>query len=404
MEEAPPSDDIPSNPHPEPILGRGARKKRLTWKLLERLPAPPAPPPMHNMDQLAQECTADAPEALPNPPVLEWYRTVPNIFSMLREYLGAPSHHPDTGFTLDKFTNVPPASPPAAVVDEEDSTAEFRKSAACEHMFANSTVFQLMQWMWTGSATKSIAEMARLIEILQSPEFDKSHLEGFDIHKETARLDASLDFQEGRPSDEGWQESEVTIEVPDGQKHADTSASPLKTFTFPGLYHRSITAVIEKAFAKESARDFHYTPFKSIWRPMPPATSDSASPLMDEPPAATSPIPEQRTYDEIYSSDAMLEEHAKLQDLPREPGCELERVVAALMFWSDSTHLASFGNASLWPLYLFFGNQSKWACCKPRMASCHHIAYIPKVRKGYSREQLLLMLMQRSLAAPIGIP
>jgi len=30
------------------------------------------------------------------------------------------------------------------------------------------------------------------------------------------------------------------------------------------------------------------------------------------------------------------------------------------MLWSDSTHLASFGNASLWPIYLYIGNLSKY--------------------------------------------
>ncbi len=74
----------------------------------------------------------------------------------------------------------------------------------------------------------------------------------------------------------------------------------------------------------------------------------------------------------------MIEAHMNLQRSSPEPGCELERVVVALMFWSDSTHLANFGTASLWPLYLFFGNQSKWLRGKPRTASCHHIAYIPK--------------------------
>ena len=42
-------------------------------------------------------------------------------------------------------------------------------------------------------------------------------------------------------------------------------------------------------------------------------------------------------------------------------GCNLERVIAGLMFWSDATYLAQFGNASAWPVYLFFGNQSKYA-------------------------------------------
>jgi hypothetical protein len=56
----------------------------------------------------------------------------------------------------------------------------------------------------------------------------------------------------------------------------------------------------------------------------------------------------------------MLEEHDRIHSQPREGGCTLETVVAAVMLWSDSTHLASFGTASLWPIYLFLGNQSKY--------------------------------------------
>jgi hypothetical protein len=53
--------------------------------------------------------------------------------------------------------------------------------------------------------------------------------------------------------------------------------------------------------------------------------------------------------------------------------------VALLMMWSDSTHLASFGDASLWPFYLCFGNQSKYTRGKPTASACHHVAYIPNV-------------------------
>ena len=189
---------------------------------------------------------------------------------------------------------------------------------------------------------------------------------GVDFVKETAKLDESMGFQSSRsskgpitPPNDGWRESEVAIQVPDGKEHADDGSIP--TFTVPGLHHRSITAVIRSVFEDPTAsRNFHYMPFKTFWK------SSSTSPA-------------QRVYDEIYSSDAMIEAHLKLQQSPPEPGCELERVVASLMFWSDSTHLASFGTASLWPVYLFFGNQTKSLRCKPRTASCHHIAYIPKV-------------------------
>ncbi|TEB34882.1 hypothetical protein FA13DRAFT_1707097 [Coprinellus micaceus] len=35
------------------------------------------------------------------------------------------------------------------------------------------------------------------------------------------------------------------------------------------------------------------------------------------------------------------------------------KVVAAIMLWSDSTRLANFGTAKLWPVYMFLGNLSK---------------------------------------------
>jgi hypothetical protein len=49
------------------------------------------------------------------------------------------------------------------------------------------------------------------------------------------------------------------------------------------------------------------------------------------------------------------------------------------MFWSDSTQLASFGDASLWPLYMFMGNESKYRRCKPSQHLCSHVAYFKKV-------------------------
>ena len=193
---------------------------------------------------------------------------------------------------------------------------------------------------------------------------------GVDFAKETAKLDESMGFQSSRSNQgpasvpkDGWRESEVAIQVPDGKEH---DADDIPTFAVPGLHHRSITAVIRSVLEDPSAsRNFHYTPFKSFWK-------------------SSTTLPAQRVHDEIYSSDAMIEAHLKLQQSPPEPGCELERVVASLMFWSDSTHLANFGTASLWPLYLFFGNQSKYLRCKPRTASCHHVAYIPKVRIMFS--------------------
>nr|GAT45954.1 predicted protein [Mycena chlorophos] len=73
----------------------------------------------------------------------------------------------------------------------------------------------------------------------------------------------------------------------------------------------------------------------------------------------------------------MLRAHCKIIEGMTEP--HLETVVAALMFWSDATHLANFGTASLWPLYLFFGNHSKFLRGKPTARAGYHQAYFPSV-------------------------
>ncbi len=61
-------------------------------------------------------------------------------------------------------------------------------------------------------------------------------------------------------------------------------------------------------------------------------------------------------------SKEWIKEHEKIQKLNlSEHGIENDghpRAIAALQFWSDSTHLADFGQAKAWPIYLAFGNQS----------------------------------------------
>jgi hypothetical protein len=128
----------------------------------------------------------------------------------------------------------------------------------------------------------------------------------------------------------------------------------------PNVHHRSLVETITSAFKDESAKLFHLTPFHLFWKP----TADS--------------VPE-RVITELYNSDAFYAEHEKLMKRPPEPGPHLETVIAAMMLWSDSTHLANFGDASLWPIYLLFGNQSKYSRAKPTNFAAHHVAYLPSV-------------------------
>jgi len=54
-------------------------------------------------------------------------------------------------------------------------------------------------------------------------------------------------------------------------------------------------------------------------------------------------------------------------------------VIAPIMVSSDATHLTNFGSASLWPIYLYLGSQSKYTHAKPMSFAAHHLAYVPKV-------------------------
>ncbi|KIJ10960.1 hypothetical protein PAXINDRAFT_33838, partial [Paxillus involutus ATCC 200175] len=101
---------------------------------------------------------------------------------------------------------------------------------------------------------------------------------------------------------------------------------------------------------------FHYEPYKLRWHP-----AHKKSDI--------------RVHGELYSSQAFIEAHQKLLKSPQEAGCDLPWCIARLMFWSDSTHLTTFGSAKLWLLYPYFGNESKYIHCQPTSHLCSHVAY-----------------------------
>ncbi|TFK62834.1 hypothetical protein BDN72DRAFT_902894 [Pluteus cervinus] len=49
------------------------------------------------------------------------------------------------------------------------------------------------------------------------------------------------------------------------------------------------------------------------------------------------------------------------------------------MFYSDATRVAQFGQAKLWPIYVFFGNQSKYDRGRPSARAAHNLAFLPSV-------------------------
>ena len=139
---------------------------------------------------------------------------------------------------------------------------------------------------------------------------------------------------------------------------------PGAPITIPDFQHRKICNIIHKTFASDpAAHSFHYHPYELKWkRP----GSDS----------------EERVHGELYTLQAWLDEDAKVQSLtldPKETDRDVPRAIAAIMLASDGTQLSPFALSKVWPIYVYFGNQSKYDWAKPTQHAAHHLAYLPSV-------------------------
>jgi hypothetical protein len=261
--------------------------------------------------------------------VRDTIRTAANTFGLWREYQHRPSYDPDSTVDANKLANLNTNnSDPYPSLLESDPDFE-------PTVHKNSTIESLINWQNTGSTSKSNNEVNRLVrDVLRRPGFSVEDLEGFDATRENQRLDKA---DERSPHLRAFQETSVTIDVPSGDE-----TKPAHAVKIPGLYFRKLTTIIKNAFQSPLAPQYHFSPFKLY----------HTSPITGE---------DERVYSEIYNSDAFIKEHDRVQRAPvppDDPNCKREKVIAALQFWSDSTHLANFGMAKLWPIYMFLGNLS----------------------------------------------
>jgi hypothetical protein len=279
-------------------------------------------------------------------------QTAFTAIGMCRKYPRRPSFEPDHFIPSSLLATTCPKT--AGVHDTEGHDPSYGVSGP-PFPFRNMSIYRLMTWMHSGSHRKSEAEVSRLVkDVIQAEDFKIQDLDGFSIRNSLRALDdnggnGTVTF----PDD--WQETDITIEIPTRSKE-DSSRS----FNIPGFHYRPLVAVIRSAFADIQAQAFHLLPFERIWK----------DPLDDH---------QERIFDELYSSDSWLKAQDDLHMQPREPGCALERVIAGLMFFSDATHLATFGTAKAWPLYLYFGNLTKYARAAPQSGACHLVGFFPSV-------------------------
>ena len=230
------------------------------------------------------------------------------------------------------------------------------------NLFLNTTVALLVQWFYSRTNQKSTANVQRLIdEVILHEDFSTDDLQGVNLARELKKLDtfeASLDGQ-------GWKRGSVKISVPCPKKKV--AESEAAEFEIEGLLYRDLTSVIKSACEDEGTTDrFHLSPFKEMWRP-----SESASLI--------------QLYGEAYTSDEMIDAYEEVQKIPPHPDHpDAENVVVELAAYSDATLLAQFGTVFLWPVYIFFGNLSKYIRCQPSSHVAHHMAYFPSVSVMHS--------------------
>lgn len=173
----------------------------------------------------------------------------------------------------------------------------------------------------------------------------------------------------------------------EGLKHKSEEDAP--EFEVPNVYYRPLPDVILAVFQSPEAAGYHYVPFKQFWRP--PSSPEPSQGQTSAPEAAAGPSTARtgcsrdpgdiRIRSEYYNVDAMLDEDASMRRQPRQAGnpSTLEYFIAGLCLWLDSMHLAQFGSTSLWPIYTYICNESKYTHGRPTSFSAQHVAYVPSV-------------------------
>ena len=301
------------------------------------------------------------------------YETAPDIFHVFRKYLDQPSFFPEHHQTIDSVCDAPtlldplnPLAPPILFDQPLPMTHDSyikHKNLPIWAPFSTPTAALLMGWLYSGSNSKTPNELNRITALPSHPLYQHNDaIPGqFNANSEQNLLDKFLtDCANPFRSADGWTDSSVRIHLP-CEKAKWPSEDDAPTLTISGVHHRRLINVIHSVFQESIMFTFHLTPFTHCWMP-----------YNDEQAVES-------LYSEAYASEAMRDAHEGIRSLPRAPDDNLERIVAPLMLWSDSTHLAAFGTASVWPFYLAFGNQSKYVCGKPSSAAFHHVAYIPSV-------------------------
>ncbi|KIJ62074.1 hypothetical protein HYDPIDRAFT_30625 [Hydnomerulius pinastri MD-312] len=221
----------------------------------------------------------------------------------------------------------------------------------------------LGDWYWNQSS-HSKSSFKKLLSIIGDADFHPEDIQNTNwlvVDRELGDL-GTMDVEEWLNEDAGWEHTTISISVP----FRRCSPHPgLIHYSTSHFYHRSLVSIIrEKVLDPAHHQLFHYKPYKLQWHP--PHKPRNV-----------------RVYGELFTSSAFLKAHCKLQESPAEPECDLPWWIIALMFWLDMTQLTSFGDAKLWPMYMYFSNVSKYERCQPSSHLCTHAVYLQTLPNNF---------------------
>ena len=311
-------------------------------------------------------------DEVPTPDPVE---TEPDSMGLYRIYPRPPARDPDEQLTIHHVADAPTfikesstnhEGNPLVGLGSTTSTAQAQSGEKPFYSpFLNSTVFRLMTWFYK-SSMKTLTNLDSLVsEVLLADDYDQDDLKGFSALRESHRLDESHPQQNAENvsrssppllvSSDLWHQDIVQLPLPlTHEKFISEADAPTIKIN---VHHRNLMEIVKSGAQASSANLFHWKGFKQFWKP---SETEQA----------------ERVYGEVYTSDAYLE----LEDgINVDPNCTLETTILPLMIYSDSTHLANFGTAALWPVYIWFGNLSKYVRAKVTSFSAHHLAYLPSV-------------------------
>ncbi|OJT02243.1 hypothetical protein TRAPUB_13472 [Trametes pubescens] len=351
-------------------------KRALPSQFADAIPRDPSPPPPASPAHSATPSLPDddALGAAADVPRAELYDTPADGFGIFRSYRSLPVVDPCQGTTLDEVSDIPVEAPssgelPKSVrwLDRSDEDAKEHPWGPCD----NETSFSLAEWFNNASNGKSLEDFDALLNVVKSDSFKPEDVKPLTARGLMKKLDDYTATSGIFSARDGWREGSVDIALPKpGTKYASEADAP--HFKVHGLHFRKLLEVLvgevqDRRFASKR----NWIPFETYWLPPPDPAAPPGMP----------PVPPIRVFSDTFDTNEMNRLEAEIKRRPRNPEDppDLEYAILPVCIWSDATCLATFGSASLWPIYLYVANVNKYIRGKPTEFVAQHLAYLPSL-------------------------